>query len=374
MSVVDQFRGITGATEEIANFYLQSSNGNLEVAVNNFFTAGGNSAAAQPAQQPVVDPVTVSAAKTEQPTYPAAGTSSGRRPMVGNIRGLADISKEEDDSDEEEQNEYYAGGQKSGQVVRAPKDKDAPKPNAVSGLFDRARAAGAMEGNAEDLLPRPSVGGPFAGTARRLDGSEVQAPGGNSSTPSEPVVHTITFYRNFVFTVDDGEPRSLDDPSNKAFLDSVSRGECPAELEPPSRDTPITVNLLRREEDYQPPARPRYVAFQGRGRTLTGTSAGDAAAAGPSAADVSAQIPWEGIDESAPSASIQLRLSDGSRMVARFNLTHTVGDIRRFIRASRPDVPTTYSLFTAFPPKQLNDDSVTIQAAELANAVVLQKP
>ncbi len=59
--------------------------------------------------------------------------------------------------------------------------------------------------------------------------------------------------------------------------------------------------------------------------------------------------------------------------VARFNLTHTVGDIRRFIRASRPDVPTTYNLFTAFPPKQLNDDAVTIQAAELANAVVLQK-
>lgn len=51
---------------------------------------------------------------------------------------------------------------------------------------------------------------------------------------------------------------------------------------------------------------------------FAGTSSGDAAAAGPSAADIpssSTSVAWEGIDEGAPSASIQLRLSDGSRMV-----------------------------------------------------------
>lgn len=67
-----------------------------------------------------------------------------------------------------------------------------------------------------------------------------------------------------------GEPRSLTDPANRAFLESVSEGKCPEELEPPSRDTPVTVNLMRRDEDYVPPAAPRYVAFQGRGRTLAG--------------------------------------------------------------------------------------------------------
>jgi hypothetical protein len=44
---------------------------------------------------------------------------------------------------------------------------------------------------------------------------------------------------------------------------------------------------------------------------------------------------WEGVDESKPTTSLQLRLADGSRMVARFNTTHTVGDIRRFIHVSR---------------------------------------
>jgi UBX domain-containing protein 1 len=59
--------------------------------------------------------------------------------------------------------------------------------------------------------------------------------------------------------------------------------------------------------------------------------------------------------------------------VARFNLTHTVGDVRRFIRASRPDMPQSYNLITAFPQAQLKDDSATIGGAGLANAVIIQK-
>ena len=59
--------------------------------------------------------------------------------------------------------------------------------------------------------------------------------------------------------------------------------------------------------------------------------------------------------------------------VARLNLTHTVGDIRRFIRVSRPDLPTEYRLATAFPAAALEGDAATIEAAKLQNAVVMQK-
>lgn len=59
--------------------------------------------------------------------------------------------------------------------------------------------------------------------------------------------------------------------------------------------------------------------------------------------------------------------------VARFNLTHTVGDIRRFIHAARPHTTGPYRLITAFPQAQLDDDSATIAAAGLANAVIIQK-
>lgn len=45
----------------------------------------------------------------------------------------------------------------------------------------------------------------------------------------------------------------------------------------------------------------------------------------------------------------------------------------RFIHASRPDLPGSIRLATAFPPKQLDDDSLTIEAAGLANSVIIQK-
>ena len=59
--------------------------------------------------------------------------------------------------------------------------------------------------------------------------------------------------------------------------------------------------------------------------------------------------------------------------VAQFNHSHTVADIRRFIAASRPDLPAAYSLMTAFPSAQLTDDSKTISDAGLLNAVIIQK-
>lgn len=58
----------------------------------------------------------------------------------------------------------------------------------------------------------------------------------------------------------------------------------------------------------------------------------------------------------------------------QFNLTQTVADIRRFIRASQPgSAPTAYRLVTAHPRTELSNDSATIGQAGLANAVVRQE-
>lgn len=72
------------------------------------------------------------------------------------------------------------------------------------------------------------------------------------------------------------------------------------------------------------------------------------------------------------------------------NLTHTVGDIRRFINAyvflfinfrflilfirSRPGTSSrSYSIQTPLPVKILDDESQTIEAAGLKNSVVVQR-
>lgn len=98
----------------------------------------------------------------------------------------------------------------------------------------------------------------------------------------------------------------------------------------------MNVNLLRKDEDYTPPAQPKVKAFTGTAHKLSGdagasTSGGDGAGGPPpSFAATPGAVTWEGADHSQPVTSIQLRLADGSRLRAEFNLHHTVTDIRRW--------------------------------------------
>ena len=67
-----------------------------------------------------------------------------------------------------------------------------------------------------------------------------------------------------------GEPRNIADPANRPFMESITKGECPAELDPGSRSQQVSVNLVRSEKPYEAPAKPRYKAFSGSGQTLAG--------------------------------------------------------------------------------------------------------
>jgi UBX domain-containing protein 1 len=72
---------------------------------------------------------------------------------------------------------------------------------------------------------------------------------------------------------------------------------------------------------------------------------------------------------------VQLRLRDGSRKVAKFNLTHTVRDVRRFIASAAPAAAGDgdYTLQLAgFPPEQLSDDARAVGDG-LAGAVIIQR-
>jgi UBX domain-containing protein 1 len=73
-----------------------------------------------------------------------------------------------------------------------------------------------------------------------------------------------------------------------------------------------------------------------------------------------------------PHTTVQIRLADGTRLVTKVNLDHTVGHLRRFISASRPS-DRQFSLNTTFPMKVYNDDSISIKESGLCNAVIVQK-
>lgn len=125
--------------------------------------------------------------------------------------------------------------------------------------------------------------------------------------------------------------------------------------------------------------------FRGTGRTLgtdpteqvPDTTGSDIPVPVPVLAPASNSTPGFRVDESLPTTSIQIRLSDGTRLVTRFNTSNTISDLRAFIDASRPSGTGTdrsYQLQTVgFPPKPLDDVSKTIEEEGIANSVVIQK-
>nr|XP_043621675.1 plant UBX domain-containing protein 4-like [Erigeron canadensis] len=295
---------------------------------------------------------------------PAKASTS--RP-AGGIRTLSDLNRPsandyDSDSDGPPQ-EYYTGGEKSGMLVQDPN-----KRNDVDEIFNQARQLGGVEGPMENL--RPSSSRSFTGTGRLLSGEPVPSP----AAPEQPqnVVHNIVFWRNG-FTVNDGPLRRLDDPENAPFLESIRKSECPRELEPADRRSSVHVNLIRRDENRPEPQVAAQVAFQGVGRTL-GRNSEEATLDANTSNAVATSSEGLVLDTTLPTTSIQLRLADGTRMIAHFNYHHTVADIRTFINASRPDGPRSYQLQTVgFPPKPLTDPNQTIEQAGLANSVVIQK-
>jgi UBX domain-containing protein 1 len=182
--------------------------------------------------------------------------------------------------------------------------------------------------------------------------------------------------------VNGGPLRAMDDPANAPFMEAIASGMYPEELRPDAPDTPVHVNLVRKEETWTAPPEPKYTAFSGSGRTLGGDAGGasgsgsgaGAAASASAAASAPAVGAWE-VDEAAPVTSIQLRLADGSRVVARFNTSHTVAHIRDFIERVRPGSGARGTLQVGgMPPRTLTDASATLAEAGLLNAVVIQKP
>ncbi|EDX06018.1 GD10253 [Drosophila simulans] len=80
------------------------------------------------------------------------------------------------------------------------------------------------------------------------------------------------------------------------------------------------------------------------------------------------------LNSEAPSTTLQIRLADGSRLAAQFNLSHTVSDIRRFIQTARPQYSTSnFILVSSFPTRELSDDNSTIEKAGLKNAALMQR-
>jgi UBX domain-containing protein 1 len=327
------------------------------------------------------------AAAVAKPAKKETKSTSGTK----NFATLSSLntSSSGDEGDEKGQAFYAGGSQTSGQQILGPPRKN-PIKDYVSEVFRQAQSGNMEQFDSSESSSsgeQPTARS-FVGTGYRLgqtDDDHVAIPsasgGGSRKKHDECDTVTVRVYRQG-FTVDDGDLRPYEEPRNREFFESITHNEIPAELRKQGR-TMVHVNVEDHlSEDYVKRV-PKFKAFAGSGHTLgspTPPTSEDipmetvAAASGNPAENEAKATNDLNVQQDQPSTMISIRLADGGRLSARFNLTHTVQDIRRFIGTARPEYSArNFTLLTTFPNKELANPGDTIQQAGLQNAAILQR-
>ncbi|XP_064331887.1 NSFL1 cofactor p47 isoform X5 [Camelus dromedarius] len=335
-----EFVAVTGAEEDRARFFLESAGWDLQIALASFYEDGGDE-----------DIVTISQATP-------SSVSRGTAPR------------------------FYAGGsERSGQQIVGPPRKKSPN-ELVDDLFKGAKEHGAVavervtRSPGETSKPRPFAGGGYRLGAAPEEESAYVAGERRRHSGQDVSVHVVLKLWKSGFSLDNGELRSYQDPSNAQFLESIRRGEVPAELRRLAHGGQVNLDMEdHRDEDFVKP-KGAFKAFTGEGQKLGSTSpqvlnTSSPAQQAENEAKASSSI---SIDESQPTTNIQIRLADGGRLVQKFNHSHRISDIRLFIVDARPAMAaTSFVLMTTFPNKELADESQTLKEANLLNAVIVQR-
>ncbi|KAJ9084079.1 protein phosphatase regulator [Entomophthora muscae] len=323
-----------------------------------------------------------SAPKRGQGVWPSASKVSSKPTSSGGIRTFGEISKQPE-APEEEGQDMFAGGEKSGTAVRYPGLPDNVG-SMLDGLFSRVnKPRPADEEDEEENEEEPKPKSKFSGSGMRLGETAVSeasetAPGSfsNQTIPSssrnQVVVRNLTLWSNGL-TLEDGPLMSYDSPEGRQFMEAVSRGMAPLDLLGAEQGQKVDVHVHRKlEEEYKaPPAALR--PFSGTGNRL-GSIVPSQISSQQKSAETPVKAPEHAVDPNKPQTSLQIRLADGTRLVARFNLDNTIADIRNFIDCSVPNGQTNnYIIQTSFPVKVLDDPSQTLEQAKLSNAVIMQR-
>ncbi|XP_017875399.1 NSFL1 cofactor p47 isoform X2 [Ceratina calcarata] len=287
---------------------------------------------------------------------------------------LSDFKDRESSPEEEEGQAFYAGGSKhTGQQILGP----GKKKDIVSDMFKSCQRQSIAEQKPSGQQ-RPNT---FSGTGYKLgqtssDTEIVNASSSNHQQTNSGLI-TLKLWKDG-FTINDSELRLYTDPENREFLETIKRGEIPAEIRQEIQGTEARLDMEdHRHETYVPP-KVKVKAFTGKGHMLGSPSPATVGMTMPT--DLADQTANEAqakqklnLDESKPVTTLQIRLADGSSVKAQFNLTHTMNDLRQYIITMRPQYAMReFSLLTMYPTKELTEDK-TIEEAGLQNTTIIQR-
>jgi len=361
-------------------------------------TLGGGAAEPLPAEWNRSSSQAPQTGRIGQTTTPRAPSAGGR---FSSLRDLASgsISRgpsvpmggSDDDSDEGGGGEsWFAGGERSGINVENP-DRPGGPPGSNNMVREILRRA-AQAPRSEEPAPRNA----FFGSGHTLGSDDVPSsfvpdPNAPPETEQETAIRYLTFWKNG-FSIEDGPLMEYDNPENQRILTAINSGNAPPSYLNVQVGQPVELRVTRRVEEDYVTHKQSAKSFSGAGHRLgsivpteVSTSASqNIPGAFPTQPQPSRSSGFDDsrvesfstrfeVDQTQPMTSVQIRLADGTRLVSRMNLTHTVGDIRGFIRASQPQSERPFTIGTTFPNRTLEDDSQTIEQAGLINSVVIMR-
>ncbi|XP_027713833.1 UBX domain-containing protein 2A [Vombatus ursinus] len=175
------------------------------------------------------------------------------------------------------------------------------------------------------------------------------------------------------FTVND-EFHSYRDGASQQFLNAVRKGELPSELQGMFDKEEVDVKVEEKKEEVYVSKKPTFQPFSGLGHRLGSATPRVVSKVSSSDCGNPKALISVPLNPSEPITSIQIWLADGKRLVQRFNVSHRVSHVRDFIRnyeGSHRNWP--FTLVTALPALKLLDDTLTLEEADLQNAVVIQR-
>ncbi|XP_078396578.1 NSFL1 cofactor p47-like [Cetorhinus maximus] len=362
---IRQLVRLTGAVEERARAQLEAAGWDVQLAMANFYENEGEDQL-----------VHQEAPKFNNSTNCKPAVRSTGTPRISSLKDLK--KNEQSNSAADEGQRFYAGGSEhSGQqIVGPPKKKNLNE--IVDDLFKGAKEHGAVPvdhwtgGVGETNSAVPFTGGGYRLGASSLEQSEYVSQDKKQDSNLDVQI-LLKLWKNG-FSLDDGELRTYTDPTNAEFLESISRGEIPVELQKLVHGNQVSLDMEdHRSEEYLK-HKLKFKAFSGDGQKLGSPTPTIVSTPSSPEEEFKYFVNFVNINDSEPTTSVQIRLADGSRLVQKFNQTHRISDIRQFIIQNRPTFATSsFVLMTTFPNRELTDEEQTLQEAKLLNAVIVQR-
>ncbi|KAM5143378.1 UBX domain-containing protein 2A isoform 1-T3 [Callospermophilus lateralis] len=204
---------------------------------------------------------------------------------------------------------------------------------------------------------------------------EAQKVGAKCLSPTEQkkeVDISIKLWKNG-FTVND-DFRSYSDGASQQFLNSIKKGELPSELQGIFDKEEVDVKVEDKKSELCVSTKPVFQPFSGQGHRLGSATPKIVSKAKSIEVENKNNLSTVSLNNLEPITNIQIWLANGKRIVQKFNTSHRVSHIKDFIekyQGSQRSPP--FSLATALPFLRLLDETLTVEEADLQNAVIIQR-